>query len=191
MSLSSDSSLSEPRPDLPEKKPGTIYIRLIKSYEDAKWYSISQNHIERVIYDSDGFRIIFNHPLPPEIISWSTGNSYTNCRFKSCKNNTLLLLDDPKKDFKCFKCKLLYEKESSEESSTEYLYQKEVVEPIAAEFPAIWDKVLPKEVFQFPKLQIKSPTLLLLLLSFSLLFDWSIPLISILIIWLGLSYQEN
>jgi hypothetical protein len=162
----------------PEKIPGNISIQLIKRRTDesknSEWYTISEKHIERIINDDDGFRIIFFHPLPTGIVSWVESNLYSNCRFQKIETNTLLWLDDPKKNFRCYKCKVLYEEGQSNSDSG-----KNSKFSIDTEF----QKLIPIQY------QVKSPTLLLFILSSSFLFDWSTPLLCIIIIFLGLSSQ--
>lgn len=174
----------------------------IETLSHSEWYTISEKHIERIINDSDGFRIVFSHPLPKEISSWSMMNLHSNCRFELSEDNTLLWLDDPKKNFRCFKCKVLYEEGQNESNS------EDNADPITlnfesklSEFNAIGiEKLLDlKDWISLPNIpisnvsqyQIKSPTLLLLVLSFSSIFNWTTPLICISIISLGLCFQEK
>ena len=211
-----------------EMKPGNIYIRSIKTYNEESshdgnsylfkeplnpdWYSISEKHVERIIYDSDGFRIIFHHPLPPELSLWCSGNSPHNFKLQSQDDQTLLWIKDPNKNFKCFRCKIPYETPFQDCPEPGKLPGQEVWPELQSdltikppeenalhhifdnvpEIPAIWNQIIPNGYLsQLHEYKIKSPTLLLAILSFASILDWSIPLVSLLIIWLGLYFQEN
>lgn len=211
MSTSSNSLSSDTVNGPSEKIPGTISIRLVRQ-SHSEWYTISEKHIGRIINDSEGFRIIFSHPLPPKILSWITTNLHSNCRFQLFDDNTLLWLDDPKKNFRCYKCKVLYEEEQSESNSendskfepeptkpeSEFDLSANLMEKVSSlkdwNIPISKELIIPKDwdLSKISQYQVKSPTLLLLLLSFSFMFDWTAPFICISVMSLGLSsFQEK
>lgn len=195
--MSSSSNLHVTQdPGLSNVKSGTVYIRSSKVPDE--WYSISEKHVERIIYGSKGFQIMFHHPLPPDFSRISD-----NFEIQSNDRNTILWIDKPKKNFRCYQCKLLCETET--ETEAEFINDSEPG-VLISKIPETKDVPIESKcsssvnTFQLPTLwkspnlseyKIESPTVMVGILSLLLLFDWLTPLVGIFIIWLGLSYTGD